>query len=68
MDTGVSTIIPNGVLMADANGMLMTADGDSLMTKINGVSWPTCKGLKSRYRGACYFMAKSPKLANFTRL
>ena len=42
-DTGVSTLMPNGVFIADANGMLMTAEGDSVMTKINGIGSPTVK-------------------------
>ncbi len=66
-DTGVSTLMPNGVFMADANGMLMTAEGDSVMTKINGIGWPTGKGWKSSYRGACYFMTSSPKLVNLNK-
>ncbi|MGA3060528.1 MAG: hypothetical protein ABSD92_09180 [Candidatus Bathyarchaeia archaeon] len=67
MDTGVSTVMPSGVMMADANGMLMTAEGDAVMTKIDGIGWPTGKGWKSSYRGACYFMTSSPKLASLNK-
>ena len=67
MDTAVSTPMPNGVLMVDVNGIIMTAEGDSVMTKINGIGWPTGKGLKSSLRGACYFMTNSPKLANLNK-
>ena len=67
MDTAVSTFMPNGVLMVDVNGMLMNAEGDSVMTKINGIGGPTGKGLKSSLRGACYFMTNSPKLANLNK-
>jgi len=67
MDTGVSTVMPRGVMMADANGMLMTAEGDAVMTKIDGIGWPTGKGWKSSYRGACYFMTSSPKLASLNK-
>ena len=53
--------------MVDVNGILMNAEGDLVMTKINGMGWPTGKGLKSSYRGACYFMTNSPKLANLNK-
>jgi len=67
MDTAVSTFMPNGVMMVDVNGMLISAEGDSVMTKINGIGWPTGKGLKSSLRGACYFMTNSPKLATLNK-
>jgi len=67
MDTAVSTFMPNGVWMVDVNGMIMNAEGDTVMTKINGLGWPTGKGLKSSYRGACYFMTNSTKLANLNK-
>jgi hypothetical protein len=66
MDTAVSTFMPNGVMMVDVNGMLISAEGDPVMTKINGIG-STGKGLKSSLRGACYFMTNSPKLANLNK-
>ena len=67
MDTGVLTLMPNGVIMAEGNGMVMTAEGEAVMMKINGIGWVTGKGLKSSYRGACYFMTSSPKLDNLNK-
>ena len=37
MDTGVGTLMPNGVTMIEGNGMIMTAEGDAVMVKINGI-------------------------------
>ena len=67
MDTGVGTLMPNGVTMIEGDGMIMTAEGEVVMVKINGIGWPTGKGLKSSYRGACYFMTSSPKLASLNK-
>ena len=67
VDTGVSTLMPSGVFMAEANGMSITAEGDSVMTKISGIGWPTGNGWKSSYRGAAYFMTTAPKLASLNK-
>ena len=64
MDTGVLTFMPNGVFMVEGNGLLMTTEGELVMTKINGIGWFTGKALKSTARGACYFMTTAPKLAS----
>lgn len=67
MDTGVGTLMPNGVIMLEGNGVIMTAEGDAVMVKIDGIGWATGKGLKSSYRGACYFMTNSSKLASLNK-
>ena len=67
MDTGVLTLMPNGVIMLEGNGIIMTAEGDAVMVKIDGIGWATGKGLKSSYRGACYFMTNSSKLASLNK-
>jgi len=67
MDTGVLAMMPNGVFMVEGNGMIMTAEGDTVMMKINGIGWFTGKGLKSSGRGAGYFMTGSLKLASLNK-
>ncbi len=66
--TGVATPMPNGVTMIDANGTLMTMDGDVVMVKINGIGWMTGKGWKASYRGAAYQMTMSQKLAAMNKI
>ncbi len=66
--TGVATPMPNGVTMVDANGTLMTMDGDLVMVKISGIGWTTGKGWKASYRGAAYQMTMSPKLAALNKI
>ncbi len=68
LTTGVATPMPNGVTMIDANGTLMTMDGDVVMVKINGIGWTTGKGWKASYRGAAYQMTMSPKLAAINKI
>ena len=65
--TGVSTPMPNGVLMVDGDGLMTTTDGDAIMLKITGIGWPTGKGWKGSYRGASYQMTQSPKLARLNK-
>jgi hypothetical protein len=67
MSTLVNTLMPNGVMMLEGNGMIMTAEGEVVMAKSNGIGWPTGKGLKSSARGATYFMTSSPKLASLNK-
>lgn len=62
MDTAVLTWMPNGVLMAEGNSMIMTAEGEVVMAKVTGISWSTGKGWKQSGRGAAYFMTSSTKL------
>ena len=50
MITFVLTLMPNGVQMLEGNGMVMTAEGDVVMLKINGIGWSTGKGLKASFR------------------
>ena len=64
MDTGILTLMPNGAIMMEGNGVFMTTEGEMVMTKINGIGWFTGKALKSTARGACYFMTTAPKLAS----
>ena len=66
--TGITTPMPNGVLMVEANGLNNTTDGDTIMVKINGIGWPTGKGWKSSFRGASYQMTQSPKLACLNKI
>ena len=68
VSTGVSSQMPNGVLMVDANGSLMTVDGDIVMIKINGIGWMLGKGWKASYRGASYQMTMSQKLADMNKI
>ena len=67
MDTSVLMWMPNGVLMAEGNGMVMTAEGEVVMVKVNGIAWSTGKGFKQSGRGAGYFMTSSPKLASLNK-
>ena len=67
MDTAVLAWMPNGVIMVEGDGMIMTAEGETVMLKISGIGWLTGKGLKSSFRGACYFMTSSPKLASLNK-
>jgi hypothetical protein len=66
--TGVITPMPNGVLMAEANGLTTTMDGDVVMVKIDGMGWSTGKGWKSSMRGASYQMTQSQKLARLNKV
>ena len=66
--TGVITPMPNGVLMADANGLTTTMDGEVVMVKISGIGWPTGKGWKSSMRGAAFQMTQSVKLARLNKV
>ena len=66
--TGTGTPMPTGVIMAEANGMVTTMNGDVVMSKISGIGWPTGKGWKSFYKGACYQMTQSPKLAALNKM
>jgi hypothetical protein len=67
MDTAVLTPMPNGALMIEGNGMIMTAEGETVMVKTGGIGWLAGKGLKSSGRGASYFMTSSPKLAGLNK-
>ena len=67
MATAVFALMPNGVTMIDGNGMEMTAEGESVMQKFNGIGWSTGKGMKSSNRGAAYFMTASPKLVSLNK-
>ena len=67
MDTAVLTWMPNGVMMAEGNAMIMTTEGETVMLMANGIGWSTGKGLKQSGRGACYFMTSSPKLASLNK-
>ena len=67
MITFVVTLMPNGIQMLEGNGMVMTAEGDVVMLKINGIGWSTGKGLKASFRGAAYSMTNSPKLASLNK-
>jgi hypothetical protein len=65
MDTAILTWMPNGVMMAEGNAIIMTTEGETVMLKSNGIGWST--GLKQSGRGACYFMTSSPKLASLNK-
>jgi hypothetical protein len=67
MDTSILMWMPSGVLMAEGNSMVMTAEGETVMAKVNGIAWSTGKGFKQSGRGACYFMTSSPKLASLNK-
>ncbi|MGD0644913.1 MAG: hypothetical protein ABSA75_08425 [Candidatus Bathyarchaeia archaeon] len=67
MDTGVGTVMPNGVTMLDGNSMMKTEEGDVVMVKVVGIGWSTGKGLKSSYRGASFQMTSSAKLASLNK-
>ncbi len=59
--------MPNGIQMLEGNGMIMTAEGEVVMTKTIGIGWLTGKGLKSSARGATFSMTSSPKLASLNK-
>ncbi len=67
MDTSILMWMPNGVLMAEGNSMIMTAEGEVVMGKVNGIAWSTGKGYKQSGRGAGYFMTSSTKLASLNK-
>ena len=67
MDTAVLTPMPNGALMIEGNKLIMTAEGETVMVKNEGIGWLAGKGLKSSGRGACFFMTSSPKLASLNK-
>jgi hypothetical protein len=56
MDTSVLTPMPNGILMVEGNGMVMTMEGETVMVKNEGIGWLAGKGFKSSARGALFFM------------
>ena len=67
MATAVFAPMANGVNMIDGNGLEMTAEGENVMHKFDGIGLSTGKGLKSSNRGAVYFMTSSPKLASLNK-
>jgi len=67
METGVGTLMPNGVTMIEGNSLIMTSEGESVMVKFSGIGWASGKGLKSSYRGASFQMTSSPKLASINK-
>jgi hypothetical protein len=44
MDTGIGTVMPNGVTMLDGNSMIKTDEGDVVMIKVVGIGWAAGKG------------------------
>jgi hypothetical protein len=68
MNTGVLMWMPNGVLMVEGNATIMTAEGEVVMVKVNGIGWSTGKGWKQSARGAAYFMTSSTKLASLNKI
>ena len=62
--TYVSSLRPDGTLYGEGQGVIITAEGDTLSWKGAGVGKILASGLIS-YRGAVYFQTASPK---FTRL
>jgi len=68
MATVVFWQVPTGVNMLEGNGMEMTAEGENVMHKFDGISLPMGKGWKSSNRGAVYFMTASPKLASLNKI
>ena len=67
MATAVFVLMPTGVNMIEGNGMEMTAEGESVMHKFDGIGLSTGKGWKSSNRGAVYFMTSSPKLLSLNK-
>ena len=67
MATVVFWQVPTGVNMIDGNGIEMTAEGENVMHKFNGIGWSTGKGWKSSNRGAVYFMTSAPRLASLNK-
>ena len=67
MATAVFSLMPTGVNMIEGNGMEMTAEGESVMHKFDGIGLSTGKGWKSSNRGAVYFMTSSPKLLSLNK-
>jgi len=68
MATAVFALMPTGVNMIEGNGMEMTAEGESVMHKFDGIGLSTGKGWKSSNRGAVYFMTSSPKLLSLNKI
>ena len=54
MDTAVLTPMPNEALMIEGNGMIRTAEGETVMVKNEGIGWLSGKGLKSSARGPVF--------------
>jgi len=68
MATAVFALMPTGVNMIEGNGVEMTAEGESVMHKFDGIGWSTGKGLKASIRGAVYFMTSSPSLVSLNKI
>jgi hypothetical protein len=68
LDTAVLTPMPDGTLMIEGNGMIMTVEGETVMVKNEGLGWLAGKGFKSSGRGALFFMTSSPKLASLNKI
>jgi hypothetical protein len=50
VDTAVLTPMPDGTLMKEGNGMIMTGEGELVMVKNEGIGWLAGKGFKSSTR------------------
>jgi hypothetical protein len=63
MGTYVSVVRPDGTLFGDGQGVSMTADGDVVTWRGQGVGRFTGRGTAVSWRGAIYYQSGSNKLA-----
>ncbi len=65
--TNVGTLVasprPDGSLSGEGQGFLQTKDGEVISWRLQGVGWPTGRGLGGSFRGALFFWTASQKLA-----
>ena len=66
MFTNVSTIIPGGIFIGETNAIIMTANGDAVTMKSQGIAWPSGNGGSSR--AASFQTPQSPKLMRLNKI
>jgi hypothetical protein len=53
---------PHGVLLGEGQGLSMTAEGESVTWRGNGIGKPTGKGMGANWRGSILYCTESKKL------
>jgi hypothetical protein len=66
MFTNVSTMMPEGIYMGETNAIIMTANGDVVNMKSQGMAWPSANGGSSR--STSFQMTQSPKLMRLNKV
>src|SRR5438309_1221459 len=63
MGTYQAATQPDGTMMGEGNGVLMTKKGETISWHGTGRGRPTGKGMGASWRGAVYYRTTSAKLA-----